>query len=442
MNPENLLTTFVYRRLLIETTTALHAGSGEHDPLQDMPIQVDVNGFPVINATSITGVLRHLYPCGHEVQELFGDLDRGGSRLVVSDALPLDGHGKPIEGLHPELKNADSKYLQYLRKLFLRDHCAIDHRGTALKNAKFDRSILCAGVRFMLELRVGATQGQQHVAEQQADMLVSLFAHPEFRLGGGTRNGFGAIKLIKVTGRTYDLLQSADKADFLKRSSSLACQNDEPEQQLPVVAETTRHRTLTLQPELFWLTAAGSGDGRLDVVPKTEPRVDWSSGKPSIQSKVVLLPATSIKGALRHRTAYHYNKAKRIFADQLTPEQLDEVTKHNPAVESLFGFANDQELQGRRGRVILSDIYFDNPSEKVLNHVAIDRFTGGAYEGALFTEKVIQGGTFKLDVVIMPSTDDHDEALAAFDKALDDLANGNLPLGGGVNRGHGAMTAC
>lgn len=452
-----MLTYYVYRRVTFETTTALHAGSGEHDPLQDMPIQLDCNGFPVINASSVAGVLRHLYPgSSAEVSSLFGDLKTGGSRLVVSDALPLDGHGVAIEGLRPDLATTASNYLQTLRRLFYRDHCAHNHRGTALTNAKFDRSVLIAGVRFILEFRVGAETADHDRADAEADRLVSLFDHPEFRLGGGTRNGFGAIRPIAVSGRAYDLTSPADRQALLNRSASLAAPTGEPSLTVPapIAAEGVSTQTLNLKPELFWLCANGTGDGDIDIAPKFETRVDWSAGVPSIQESCVILPATSVKGALRHRTAYHYNKLNGIFADQLDSDaDVNAAATHNPAVEALFGFANDTDTAGQRGRILLSDIYFklgDSVSDKaadvvakILNHVAIDRFTGGSFQGALFTEKVIQGGHVKLDVTIMPPADGQPEdptIRQALDAALDDLRHGRLPLGGGVNRGLGAMT--
>ena len=443
-----MLTYYVYRRVTFETTTALHAGSGEHDPLQDMPIQLDCNGFPVINASSVAGVLRHLYPGSDaDISSLFGGKDSkdGGSRLVVSDALPLDGHGVAIEGLRPDLENAKSPYLNTLRRLFYRDHCAHNHRGTALTNAKFDRSILIAGVRFILEFRVGADTADHDRADAEADRLVSLFAHHEFRLGGGTRNGFGAIRPIAVSGRAYDLTSPADRQALLNRSASLATPTGEPELPIPTdtAAEGVTTHTLHLKPELFWLCANGTGDGDIDIAPKLETRVNWDAGVPNVQKNCVILPATSVKGALRHRTAYHYHKLNRIFADQLSDDDFNAAAARNAAVDALFGFANDADTAGQRGRILLSDVYFENPQSKILNHVAIDRFTGGSFQGALFTEKVIQDGDIFLNVTIMPPADAKPEdptIRQALDAALDDLRHGRLPLGGGVNRGLGAMT--
>ena len=75
--------------------------------------------------------------------------------------------------------------------------------------------------------------------------------------------------------------------------------------------------------------------------------------------------------------------------------------------------------------------------------MSIDRFTGGALNSALFTEMVRYGGKLKLDIVIEPSPDKDEDPriMEAFEKALEDLENGRLPLGGGVMRGLGVMHA-
>ena len=92
---------------------------------------------------------------------------------------------------------------------------------------------------------------------------------------------------------------------------------------------------------------------------------------------------------------------------------------------------------------MFSDLYLselDGANEKVQYHVKIDRFTGGVISGPLFQEKIVYGaGTvFKTTISVSKSVDP--EYVRMFEKALLDVANGLLPLGGGVNRGHGMFT--
>jgi len=62
------------------------------------------------------------------------------------------------------------------------------------------------------------------------------------------------------------------------------------------------------------LFGAGYGDEDVDNKPKTERYFDWSSGIPVLAEKDwLLIPATSVKGALSHRVAYHYNVLTNQF---------------------------------------------------------------------------------------------------------------------------------
>ena len=90
-----------------------------------------------------------------------------------------------------------------------------------------------------------------------------------------------------------------------------------------------------------------------------------------------------------------------------------------------FTFSNDDE----------------NPVfEKHFNHVSIDRFTGGARAGALFTEKTVSSNQkITLNLIVETSAFEEEWVEAAFEAAIGDLKNGRLPLGGSVAKGHGVF---
>jgi len=71
--------------------------------------------------------------------------------------------------------------------------------------------------------------------------------------------------------------------------------------------------------------------------------------------------------------------------------------------------------------------------------VAIDRFTGGAMEGALFSEEVVRSKE-KFQLTCLVSNGTQQEYLDAFESTLKDVCTGMLPLGGGTMRGHGCFT--
>lgn len=69
----------------------------------------------------------------------------------------------------------------------------------------------------------------------------------------------------------------------------------------------------------------------------------------------------------------------------------------------------------------------------------IDRFSGGAVDGALFADEPLYaaGEQFSLHLTLLPGKEADPDAEAALEAALKDVCSGALPLGGGVNRGYG-----
>jgi CRISPR/Cas system CSM-associated protein Csm3 (group 7 of RAMP superfamily) len=196
-----------------------------------------------------------------------------------------------------------------------------------------------------------------------------------------------------------------------------------------------------------------------------ESRILWSDAKPPgrISEENWLVPGSSIKGAISHRVAFHYNRLVQNWADDIAvedPGSLDEaktaltkLTGENcPAVQELFGFQRgSQETDsdsGRKGIVAMDDIFIEFEKSKAnpgyLNHTSIDRFTGGVRGSFLFSERALYGGSFAGELRItlfLEGTQLAPKTKAALAWALKDLAEGRLALGGGKGRGHGFMKA-
>jgi CRISPR/Cas system CMR subunit Cmr4 (Cas7 group RAMP superfamily) len=133
---------------------------------------------------------------------------------------------------------------------------------------------------------------------------------------------------------------------------------------------------------------------------------------------------------------------KEVWAEEAIPkgEAQEHVGEKNKAVGELFGRAKGKDDKGRKGRIVLSDIFLKKGSYdlKVFAHVKIDRFTGGAKDSALFQEKVVSSDeSLEMEIVVEQLQALEKEYIEAFEKALKDLAGGRLPLGGNTNRGHG-----
>lgn len=92
------------------------------------------------------------------------------------------------------------------------------------------------------------------------------------------------------------------------------------------------------------------------------------------------------------------------------------------------------------GKLLFSDLYkLDRDKTKVFDHVAIDRFTGGAKDGALFQEKTTaQKDKWSFEILLEHGVDE--PFVKAFEQSLDDICSGMLALGGATTKGHGVFS--
>ena len=430
----------------IEAKTPLKVGGGKNDLFYDAPVQRDFNGLPMILGTTLAGILRRAFEdsAGKDAaNEIFGTKnkdDKGndensvGSKLIVSNALLVDEKGKVCE----ELLLEKSEFLRYFDILPIRDHVAIGANGAAKDAGKFDEEVVFKGTRFKFSLELDGSK-------EEFERILNLLSDPALRLGGGSSKGFGSLGILEVKWGEFE----SDKF-----SSSL---NKEPDGFEDFNLENLENEKfiryeLKISPDDFFMFGSGFGDNEADQTPALESVIDYKTGKLSKQK--ILIPASSVKGALSHRTAFHYNKLKEQFGEEA------KVGNENEAVREIFGYEKGKNKKGAKGKILLSDCFLDYDKEKdtkVFEHVSIDRFTGGAIDGALLQEKAIaQRNNFEIEVEIEPDKTDKKgkkrsgfcveilvksnapkASLDAFEAALNDVIKGYLPLGGATTKGYG-----
>lgn len=440
-------------RFIIEAKTPLAVGAGERDFFTDALVATDVNGMPYIPASSIAGVVRSMVS-HEETLQIFGkqgarSKDCKGSEIIFTEAKILDANGKVVDGLHPEHIQSDS-LLRAFQVLPIRQHVRLTDKGATEKMGKFDEQVVFPGARFCFELEM-VSDGTNNALFQE---VINRFQMHTFRIGGGTRKGFGEIEVVKAYTRTLDLRQAEDLNLYLDKSSELAAPwSGWEEAQFNDASSDSKwvEYQLQLTPEDFFLFSSGFGDEDADISPVKTSKVEWNKdSKGALVDNLTLVPATSLKGAISHRLAYHWNKLSGTFikTGQSGEDVTSAVRANNFAVRTLFGFEDGKTKVQKRGNVILSDMIL-TPSfdDKIMNHVTIDRFTGGAIEGHLFSEKVTCGrgvsvelSIWVLQEALQVSNDKGVMVKDAFEHTLNDICRGLLPLGGGVNRGNGAFT--
>jgi len=173
------------------------------------------------------------------------------------------------------------------------------------------------------------------------------------------------------------------------------------------------------------LIRSGFGDAKNpDVVHLHSKRAH----KGQIQEEAVL-SGTSLGGALRSR-------ALRIV-QTLGGRESDKALE---LINSLFGprMVNPQ-VEPKASRLWVDETVIRNPLERVIQRTKIDRFTGGPYPTALFSQQPVWGQTdTEVDVRLMvenPTPADMGLLLLL----LKDLWTKDLPLGGEASVGRGRL---
>lgn len=299
-------------RITVEAETPIAVGSGEKGLNTDRLVAKDANGLPYIPGTGLTGVLRHSFEKGSWVDDIFGSGgDKGkGSRLIVSSAFLLGEDGKTVmDGLREV--DLNSGFYSFFSRLPERDHVRITYKGVAdsENHGKFDEELVHKGTRFVFELELIGDENDNDNWKK----LLQAIASPAYRIGAGTRKGFGKLKIISSLSASLELnlKEETDLKLYLQKSSSL---NEDISEWKALNIENNQEMkgwkdySFKMKSKDFFSFSAGFGDDEADNKPKTEKYFDWSSGKPVLtKQEFTLIPATSIKGALSHRVAYHYN---------------------------------------------------------------------------------------------------------------------------------------
>ncbi|MBJ7556671.1 RAMP superfamily CRISPR-associated protein [Marinomonas spartinae] len=442
-------------RVCVEAQTPLSIQSGQAEMSYDTSLVRDANGLPTLPATSIRGVLRHLFQTQFNEEKthtLFGyaqthtkEPKDQTSRIQISWGVIHDKHNHPVEGLvYP---SEDPDFLDPLAQSqpIKRERVRLNHKGCAEDQGKFDVSACPKGARFTFEIKYWSDSADDTHWEE----LMALLQKPNFRLGSSTRSGFGSLSIQQMESHHFDLKNPNDIAKWCALDRSIAvnsadAQASPPSEQSP----DGIHIHLKLKADGF--IRIGGGDIPMhetsdpaDLRMQSESYIQWTNDQGRFSKRQPLIPASSIKGAIAHRTLYHCNRLKGQFADQLTDELFISAAtrEHHSELTDLLGYAKNEGDEGGVGKLLIDDIYLpENAPTTQLWHNRIDRFTGGVIDGALFTEEVLFEPELEFDLTLLDANSLSDLAQQALKATLDDLCHGRLPLGAAGSRGLGSFT--
>jgi CRISPR/Cas system CSM-associated protein Csm3 (group 7 of RAMP superfamily) len=437
---------FITERWVVTGTLTLetpsHFGNGDTDELTDMPLLVDeVNNQPFLPGTSIAGALRNYL---RERQLGFGKKETGAS---LASAL-FGGFRGDDEGSQSPLIVFDAP--GHAAGIELRDGVAIDpETRTAADEKKFDMQLLAAGSSFDLRFELAINKDREKLLSALATALHGL-EDRQITLGARKRRGFGQVtagnwRVWKYNTQDHDgLLAWLSAHDWYPNSAeqSGASLTEKLGTGLDNV-DLRKTARLTASFSIDGTLLIRSGFGKSDSGPDM---VHLHSPRPAKQERVPVIPGTSWAGVLRGRAL----KIARTVSNNLQAEddgrklfrKVDgkdvPILKAEVFVDNMFGpTIKPGDKNVKASRVGIKESEITEVDSLVVTRVKIDRFTGGAFESALFSEQPAVGKPetrVTLDLIVRePKL----EELGVLLLLLKDLWTGDLPIGGeaGVGRG-------
>ena len=462
--------------------TGVHIGSGKDSDLTDALVRRDADNHPFIPGTAIAGALRSLLTrlaprlnaglcavlekeivdrkksCNCGVCHLFGDVNPSDEDMAMSEA--------------SKLLVFNARSIGFLPRQLIRDGVGINRMtGAAARTdaVKFDMEVLPPRAEFELrmELRDPSSKDEELLAAGLAEWEAG-----RLWLGGGVARGLGAFKLNDLKFKTWSLESSTDLLSFLKEDQPWAKAQEKQNWLKEKLATMDRPSATGMKEGVAgcWLTLTGtlqadgplltndtmaSGASGFDHAPLLSEFGNWQ--KP-------LLSGAGLRGVLRSHaerlartlvSIEYDNKedfllhcpacdpnARNDNNDEVPLESCDSLLKkakyHNDK-EATLCLACTLFGSTRRGsRLIMEDAPFQQTADqpkpvfKMLDFLAIDRFTGSGAEGLKFDALALWKPAFSLRLFLdNPSPWE----LGWLWLVIRDLAEGWLTIGFGGAKG-------
>ncbi|MFK7749103.1 MAG: RAMP superfamily CRISPR-associated protein [Kordia sp.] len=429
--------------IVLELQSPLCIASGLENSYSDTQVRRDWNNLPVIPGTSLKGVIKSL--ASDKALELLGkDTEPNskkntgiGSSLIVNDALLQDSTGK----VYTQLNNAvfQDRLLKHYKILPNREHVCINYLGVTDGKGKFTNAIVHKGSRFQLQLKLEVNKAKDAIWEE----ILTLFYRRDFLLGSQATNGLGRVKQISIIHRKFDFSNMDDLQDFCAFTPYSAIANGSKFTPKTIESAFKLYKQFEFTTDAIHI-GVGYGDDEVNATNLKEKEMVWDAGGNFLNPKInYIIPGASIKGVLRHRTFYYLCPAYDWKAKISLQDYKDLQKEAEVALESLFGSkAESKNENGHIGNVIVEDITIekDDIVETPFQHNSIDRFTGGTIDKMLFSEKVYAIKQPKrLNIWLSYKEGIDKKVLEAFNKAIADLKDGRLALGGNTTNGNGFL---
>ncbi len=399
----------IYYYIRFKLESPLSVGNGD-DNLTDHDCIRNSNGDLFIPATSIAGVFSHYL--NEEQRNLFAPKSNNEylqSPYFISDAILASSNVN----------------------MSIRDGVKLTENKTAEKSAKYNFEVIETGAEFDFRIELTIRDGDNaDKMKEIVDFLLNGFNSGEIVLGLKSKRGYGKVSLIRVYKKSFDndidsLLKfnkyNVKKYDeYILKQENLNKNFDYLEVELEQIGGLSIRR---------YSSRAGEAD--FEHIK--------SNGTP-------VIPGTSWAGLIRGQVERYVNLIENQFNIKLDVN-----------LDHWFGREKQKNSEAVASNIIVEESIIEKSKEITLTRNKIDRFSGGASDRALFTEKAVFNGTTKLGIKIKKGitykdnelqedstksteyskVENNSKIVGLIALVLKDIDNGLIALGGQTSVGRG-----
>ena len=435
---------FITGKLVLETPA--HFGNGDTEGLTDIPLLYDpLDGeTPLLTGASIAGALRN-YLRAYEkgfgwaenrqavqkswAEELFGHLDdtaKTDDGQIVKASVESWFFVDDALGCFPKNGSAFE----------LRDGVAIDAGSRTVEEDergghKYDIELLAAGTSFDLSFELWLPEDKHELLPVLAAALHGL-EQGEIGLGMRKNRGFGRCRVTGWQVARYPMDSVDGVISWLDHKQKSGQSGNEILALLDSSLPDGDNRQAFVLDAWFALqgTLLIRSDGLEDEPADMVHLHSWRDGKPA-----PVLSGTSLAGVMRGRAL---RIAKTVLGEKAGGKLVNQT----------FGQRGpDKIIQPTGSRVMIEETLIDGGSiDAVQNRVKIDRFTGGSYPQALFSQQPLWAQDkakvqVRLTLRRLYNEEEQDfrARVGLLLLVLKDLWTEDLPLGGESSAGRGRL---
>ena len=399
----------IYYYIRFKLESPLSVGNGD-DNLTDHDCIRNSNGDLFIPATSIAGVFSHYL--NEEQRNLFAPKSNNEylqSPYFISDAILTSSNVN----------------------MSIRDGVKLTENKTAEKSAKYNFEVIETGAEFDFRIELTIRDGDNaDKMKEIVDFLLNGFNSGEIVLGLKSKRGYGKVSLIRVYKKSFD-----NDIDSLLKFNKYNVKNYD---EYILKQENLNKNFDYLEVELEQI-------GGLSIR-RYSSRAGEADFEHIKSNGTPVIPGTSWAGLIRGQVERYVNLIENQFNIKLDVN-----------LDHWFGREKHRNSEAVASNIIVEESIIENSKEITLTRNKIDRFSGGASDRALFTEKAVFNGTTKLGIKIKKGitykdnelqedstksteyskVENNSKIVGLIALVLKDIDNGLIALGGQTSVGRG-----